>query len=185
MEIILKHFTEFSLNSYPKIFYFSLKNDGFLLIKDFWDIEQLKYFKNNNIFKNHNGPTCNTNKILSNKTILSKRQLDLINTIESLCNSYIPINYHKRPTKLSEKFATLLERFSSKEKNDGLLVSSIQCITSFDDNESLNVEILLGSHKWKDLDSFRSSQDLSVTAKISSLDLAFISVNLLHRFERK
>ncbi len=186
MEFILKHVTEFSVTLFPKNLHLHLQNDGFLLIRNFWDKNQVEYIKKNNYFKfNEVSSLVEMDTILEKNLILYKVQLDLIRSIKTNCTSetYIKdVNFKSTPNN-TQKFMSYIERMSPEYLNNSEIVSSVQCLTNFNKVDSLELDLLLGSHKWEDdLNAFRLSSDLSVKASINSTDLAFISTQLLYKF---
>ncbi|ENU4315746.1 hypothetical protein ACFH26_000292 [Acinetobacter baumannii] len=189
MEFILKHVTEFPVTLFPKNLHLHLQNEGFLLIRNFWDKNQIEYIKKNKYFK-YNGINnlLDIDKILQKNLILYKVQLDLIRSIKTHCTSDICIknlNFKNTPYH-TQKFMSYIERLNPEYLNNSEIVSSLQCITNFDNLNSLDFNLLLGSHKWEnDLNAFRFSSDLSVKASINSTDLAFISTQLLYKLSCK
>lgn len=185
MEFILKHATEFSVTLFPKNLHLHLQKDGFLLIRNFWDKNQVKYIKKNNYFKfDVISSLVEMDTILEKNLILYKVQLDLIRSIKTNCNSEIYIKDFnlKHTSNNAQKFMSYIERFNPQDMNKPEVLSSVKCITNFNNLDSLDFDLLLGSHKWEDdLDAFRLSSDLSVKASINSTDLAFISTQLLYK----
>jgi len=185
MEFILKHVTEFPVTLFPKNLHLHLQNDGFLLIRNFWDKNQVEYIKKNNYFKfTDAGGLVDMDTILEKNLILYKVQLDLIRSIKTNCNSdtYIKdIDFRNTPNN-SQKFMSFIERMSPEYLNNTEILPSIQCLTNFNNVDSLELDLLLGSHRWEDdLSAFRLSSELSVKASINSNDLAFISAHLLYK----
>lgn len=186
MEFILKHVTEFPVTLFPKNLHIHLQNEGFLLIRNFWDKNQVEYIKKNKYFKyNDVNQLLDIDTFLEKNLILYKVQLDLIRSIKNNCNSATytkDINFKNTPNN-TQKFMSYIERMPAEYLNNSEILSTIQCLTNFDDADSLELDLLLGSHRWEDdLNAFRLSSDLSVRASINSTDLAFISTQLLYKF---
>lgn len=189
MEFILKHVTEFPVTLFPKNLHLHLQNDGFLLIRNFWDKNQVEYIKKNNYFKfNEFSSLIDMDTILEKNLILYKVQLDLIRSIKNNCNSVVyikDINFRNTPNN-TQKFMSYIERVSPEDLKNSEVLSSIQCLTNFNKLDRLELDLLLGSHRWEeDLNVFRLSSDLSVKASINSTDLAFISTRLLYKISSK
>lgn len=170
MDIILKRITEFTINSCPLNLLSTLEHDGFIIIKDFWDMNQLNYIQNNNI------SGYSLTQLIESENNFSFLREDQLNIFNDIFTNIIDVN--DLPI---ERIG--LCSFNSKAGilvSEQILLPSFICLTNFTNTEDTYLKVVTCSHTWEQTSSFQNSYNLAIEAHIRTSDIALMSPNLLY-----
>ncbi|MGK9156178.1 hypothetical protein [Acinetobacter radioresistens] len=170
MDIILKRIAEFTIDSCTLNLSSTLDHEGFIVIKDFWDINQLSYIQNNNI------SGCSLNQLIKSQNTLFFLREGQLNLFNNIFTNIVDV-------KDLPKERTGLCSFNSKAGilvSEQILLSSFVCLTNFTNMKGTSLKLVTGSHTWEEASSFQNSYNLAIEAHIRTSDIALMSTNLLY-----
>ena len=170
MDIILKRSTEFTIDSCHLDLLSTLDHDGFIIIKNFWDMNQLSYIQNHNI------SGCRLDQIVEPQNTFSFLREDQLNLFKDIPNNILDL------TDLPAEKAGLYS-FNSKSNSwmsEQALLYSFLCLTNFTSLDNTCIKLVTGSHKWEDVGYLQNSYHLAIEAHILAPDIALMSKNILY-----